>query len=937
MDMPKHLLVLFCFLLVNTLCAEGQPAVTLTDPLIAQTEREGDDFATLELNNPWDFNERRDIGWENDFDPTTTAAVAGVWNGVSQNGRDSGSTTNSASLFPLVGGFPFSANSLPLPGDKSLPTFGIQKRIDTQKYTLLSYHLNHSERTSLQLSWESDITLPTYFPSPTSPKATTFDGFPYFSSQLPYEGWQIYTWDLSNLTTSFQFFQGSWSGQVYTLRLDPSITSPSGSQVMLDWIRLVDPQTGVLVPITWTATGFSPSEVAIVFVDTNNSGFDGTPIAYVSGATNGGTYQVNTAIFPPGKYYFYVGMEQPFDTSGNPPVFSGYSAQLQITSRPKLTIISPSPASGKDYASTVLGNAWDMNGAGDIENLDTIHYTDAERNFRSASFVSTSEAEDAGTVFQAETNFQSPSQQFPFGRPPEIHPTLASRDPLDPLRYRYLTFRMRGSETSILSSTDKLLARWFSAGSFTNVEAHLTPGFMSPNFVFEGWHTYTVDLWDSRQLEKGTTPWLDYFRIGNLAVHPLFTTSPTTFQLDWVRLKEENRAENNQFNIQFVVEDSDSTGLKVDLYADTNNQNYDGVAIAQLNNIAAGTYSVLWDTTSFAPNTRYFIYAVAFDGLNSTATYSSVPIYTGTYTLAVRKAPFDYDGDGMSDETVYRRANGKFYEKRSRQGGVSIKWAQGNVYRPITADFDGDGITDLALTFLHGQRIGWYFVPSITKKAKKLDWGKPGDDVFAADFDGDGKDEYGVYRSGDWFIRTAAGTITTFSLGAAGDIPLPYDYDGDGKADFAVWRSQEATWYIRNSNPSHPTVLTIPWGQAGDIPVPGKWFNDQHFDIGVYRPAAGLWVLRDAKTTTASVYPWGQANKDIPVVADFNGDGLSDLTVYREETGTWSHNFRNHHTSSTIWGRPGDLVPRKSMHLAPESSKKKVVKGGKKTKHWSTF
>ena len=58
------------------------------------------------------------------------------------------------------------------------------------------------------------------------------------------------------------------------------------------------------------------------------------------------------------------------------------------------------------------------------------------------------------------------------------------------------------------------------------------------------------------------------------------------------------------------------------------------------------------------------------------------------------------------------------------------------------------------------------------------------------DFDGDGRNDIGVYRDGTWFIlRSSDGGVTVTALGGLPqDIPVPGDYDGDGKTDVAVYR-----------------------------------------------------------------------------------------------------------------------------------------------------
>ena len=86
------------------------------------------------------------------------------------------------------------------------------------------------------------------------------------------------------------------------------------------------------------------------------------------------------------------------------------------------------------------------------------------------------------------------------------------------------------------------------------------------------------------------------------------------------------------------------------------------------------------------------------------------------------------------------------------------------------------------------------------------------------DYDGDGKADIGIYRSGGWYIlRSSDGGVTGIGWGGlTQDIPVPADYDGDGKTDVAVYR--DGTWFILRS--SDGGVTATAWGGlAQDLPL----------------------------------------------------------------------------------------------------------------------
>jgi hypothetical protein len=541
--------------------AQGTISVVFPTRLAA-----GPDYATEVLGDPWDMCNAEDMSLRPDerigfssFSFLTGPCRAGGTT-MAVNG------TNDSSVMMLSPGM-YDVALNPGRNGRNFP-------IDSSKYQTLSFKLNSNVTENPEIWW--------YHNPINHPSGPGFGGR---AAPRTSPGTQIVVADLTQSLAS-----GSpWtSGVVRGLRIDPN-TLNAVENMFLYWVRLTPAASSGLAAkqtITWNGSG-----AAAITVRDNS---DGTVFPVISNLS-ANSYLWNYGVLAPGSYTLTV-----TNASG-----SG-SATFSINNPPSIQLTNPSETSGDDYATTVLGNAWDMSGGSDIQltGLD---------NLTGISF--------SGGVLNATNTTADPIVTLLYNTNNSV--------PIDTTRFRYLTYRLQvdGPYDLLAGSVARVI--WSSQVS--------SPAAISQDIiVVPGMNSYTVDLAPlSTAPDGGLEPggsgetWTAAPK-RYLRFDPHEFPTARTFHIDDVKLTAKPVAASS-FTIRFVGTDADADATTVSLYYDVDTNPSNGKTLIA-SNVPASAGQFVWNTGAVARG-EYYIYAEASDGIQVIGRYSTVPVVLNTPPL----------------------------------------------------------------------------------------------------------------------------------------------------------------------------------------------------------------------------------------------------------------------------------------------------------------
>jgi hypothetical protein len=282
----------------------------------------------------------------------------------------------------------------------------------------------------------------------------------------------------------------------------------------------------------------------------------------------------------------------------------------------------------------------------------------------------------------------------------------------------------------------------------------------------------------------------------------------------------------------------------------------------------------------------------------------------------------DFDGDRRGDALMYYAGDGNLW--LGRNDGSQLRWAlAGNLanFGPLLGgrhsfhggDFNGDGKRDLALYhrgdghlfigYSNGQRFDFQLASQLSGFGDLMDGSHQ---MLEGDFDGNGKSDLGFYFRGDgsvWAGLSDGRVLHWRKLGEVGNFGDLLDgrhalevgdFSGDGKSDLLIHHSRDGHLWLGRSDGA-----TLTWSLAGSAAgltkasalLGGDFNGDRKRDLLVHSGSEYRFGLFDGSQFQWRVAGTRPVTRELGLkiqVADHDGDGKADVSVYSGASGEWT-------------------------------------------------
>lgn len=603
-------------------------AISVSKPSSNETVAAADDYASETFNDPWDMNQRTDLGW---FIWDVTSGSKSNLTGQTFSGGIFSATATSSdpNIYILDTG---------VTGTCYLGKIGKNYPINASKYKVFAIRMNLNKNHDALLYWSANTIY------------TDISRSGPFSVR---SGWNIYIVKIPSLGSySVLGSKTSWSGNKGALRFDPA---PIVVDMDIDWIRLVEDNSSLYRTVQWSGN----SGTVDIYLDKDKNSGNGT-LGKVASAVSGTSYSLYVGALEPGTYY--IGVK---NTSGGSIAYAPGS--YTVNPIPTLEFTSPSPEGGNDFATTVTGNPWDFNSSADV---------DLTYRISNISYPSVTMEDINGTAFTSNVlKGTSQATSDPAGDPVVYNMIWWNNGkgltyPIDTDLYRILVLKLGlpGSFDLNRGSIARIIWKRKGDGDNENVSQdviirHKSGGKVVAPTVIADLKSLPLESGANSPSHSGWTGTVEGFR-----VDPHEFNTATTFYLDSVKIAAFERADDS-YSIAWNADGVDSSST-VKLYRDNNNSGFNGTLIAS--GIKATTGSYTWNTSSMAEGT-YYIYAVVSNSKNTNSAYARWPIVIdhsggggggGTSpTISLSKTSMSFSGSGTQSFSV------------SNSGGGTLNWS----------------------------------------------------------------------------------------------------------------------------------------------------------------------------------------------------------------------------------------------------------------------